>query len=169
MMIRTPDSHPAATLCESCGGGVPPGYADPSFGNVRGHTCVRADVALAAILARLAVILGVGGLLAGIPAGCDPTRRAALRVVAGPPSGCPEGAYRCHAGAPETCSASGRWYPILPAALDGSSRVCTGSCRIDPRDGVAACMPIPPDAAPGEGTAEPLPPPRPPGGASGTL
>lgn len=103
--------------------------------------------------------------------GCDPTRRAALRVVAGPSAGCAEGAYRCHAGAPEVCSASGRWHPVLPAALDGTSRACTGSCRIDPRDGVAACSPLPPDADPAEGVPVPLPGTRPPSqaGTSGSM
>lgn len=227
MMIRTPDTHNAATPCESCGGGVPPGHADPSPGHVRCPTCVRADEALVkaraaraaalggapvvgrgpsagqhpvapvpmtaegrgrpvlpalpapppvpsvalmvgvSVLVRLLVVLPVVGLLGGLPAGCDPTRRAALTVVAGAPDGCAAGAYRCHAEAPEVCSATGRWWPVLPVAPEGTPRSCTGSCRIDPRDGVAFCSPLPRDTAPGEDTPAPLPTAsRPPGGVS---
>jgi hypothetical protein len=85
--------------------------------------------------------LGTMVLLA-LVLGCGPAREALLTVTPGvpPASGCVAGAYRCADGAPETCSASGRWWRTLPVDVTGAPRRCPAGCALS-ANGVAHCAP----------------------------
>lgn len=107
-----------------------PTTAPPRPSGQSGSATVGALVVLAALALAVCAMLQ----------GCGPAREAALRVTPGAPQpvGCVEGSQRC-APAPQICSASGRWWPVLPPTPDGRPRVCTGECRVE--DGVAYCAP----------------------------
>ena len=66
-----------------------------------------------------------------------PRVREAIVDTQSPRVGCEAGAQRCRDGAPEVCSSSGRWWPAMPPAADGSPRRCAGVCEI--AEGVARC------------------------------
>jgi hypothetical protein len=66
-----------------------------------------------------------------------PRVREAIVDTQSPRVGCEVGAQRCRDGAPEVCSSSGRWWPAMPPAADGSPRRCAGLCEV--AEGVARC------------------------------
>lgn len=66
-----------------------------------------------------------------------PRVREAIVDTQSPRVGCEVGAQRCRDGAPEVCSSSGRWWPAMPPAPDGSPRRCAGLCEV--AEGVARC------------------------------
>ncbi len=75
-----------------------------------------------------------------LAAACGPARDALLAATPGVPpvSGCTTGNYRCNAGVPEACSASGRWWPALPRDAQGVQRQCSAGCALGD-GGVAHC------------------------------
>lgn len=75
-----------------------------------------------------------------LAAACGPARDALLAATPGVPpvSGCTAGNYRCNAGVPEACSASGRWWPALPRDATGGQTRCPAGCAVN-GDGVAHC------------------------------
>lgn len=175
MVGRGPTAGPSAALSPpraTVGRTLPALFRDPAEGAAASPAAspgasarTRVLPPLAPLSGGLAVVLVV--LLSGVGVtACNPIRNAAMTTVAGPPDGCAPRTYRCHTGAPEVCSASRRWWPTLPRDPTGVPRVCTGSCRIDPRDNVAFCSPLPPDADPSEDAPVSLPPPSPPPAAA---
>lgn len=84
--------------------------------------------AIGALVVLVALALGV--------LGCDPVRQAALDTQS-PRVGCVALSHRCHNGAPEVCSAAGRWWASLPRSPSGEPRRCADVCEVV--DGVAGC------------------------------
>lgn len=84
--------------------------------------------AIGALVVLVALALGV--------LGCDPVRQAALDTQS-PRVGCVAFSHRCHDGAPEVCSAAGRWWASLPRSPSGEPRRCADVCEVV--DGVAWC------------------------------
>lgn len=84
--------------------------------------------AIGAIVVLVALALGV--------LGCDPVRQAALDTQS-QRVGCVALSHRCHDGAPEVCSAAGRWWPSMPRSPSGEPRRCADVCEVV--DGVAGC------------------------------
>jgi hypothetical protein len=83
------------------------------------------------------VVLASVGLVASVA--CRPVREAIIDTQS-PRVACAPTSQRCHDGAPEVCSATGRWWPALSRHADGTPRTCVGSCRIE--DGDAYCSPL---------------------------
>ncbi len=85
------------------------------------------------------VVLAAAGLVASVA--CRPVREAILDTQS-PRVACVGGSHRCAAGAPEVCSAAGRWWPAMPPRDDGSPRVCAGACVLSDA-GIAHCAAVP--------------------------
>lgn len=83
------------------------------------------------------VVLAAVGLVA--VTACRPVREAIIDTQS-PRVACVGGSHRCHNGAPEVCSAAGRWWPAMPPRDDGSPRVCAGVCVVSDA-GIAHCAP----------------------------
>ena len=81
------------------------------------------------------VVLAAVGLVASVA--CRPVREAAIDTQS-QRVGCAPTSQRCHNGAPEVCSAAGRWWPSMPPRDDGSPRVCADVCEVSPA-GIAHC------------------------------
>jgi len=81
------------------------------------------------------VVLAAVGLVASVA--CRPVREAVLDTQS-PRVACAADAQRCHDGAPEVCSAAGRWWPALPPRDDGTRRRCADVCEVS-ADGEAHC------------------------------
>ena len=88
----------------------------------------RATVATVVLLA----LVGALGLAA-----CPRAREAVLDTQS-PRVACAADTQRCHDGAPEVCSATGRWWPAMPPQDDGTPRVCADVCEVSPA-GIAHC------------------------------
>lgn len=80
------------------------------------------------------VLLALVGAL-GLAA-CPRAREAVLDTQS-PRVACAPTSQRCADGAPEVCSATGRWWPAMPVAPDGSPRRCAVACEVV--EGVARC------------------------------
>ena len=80
------------------------------------------------------VVLAAVGLVASVA--CRPVREAVLDTQC-PRVACVGGSQRCAAGAPEVCSAAGRWWASLPRSPSGEPRRCADVCEVV--DGVAGC------------------------------
>lgn len=80
------------------------------------------------------VVLAAVGLVA--PLACRRVREAAIDTQS-PRVECVALSHRCHAGAPEVCSAAGRWWPSMPVSPSGEPRRCAVACEIV--DEVARC------------------------------
>ena len=91
----------------------------------------RATVATVVLLA----LVGALGLAA-----CPRAREAVLDTQS-PRVACAPTSQRCHDGAPEVCSATGRWWPAMPPQDDGTPRRCADSCIVT--EGVAHCAAVP--------------------------
>ena len=85
------------------------------------------------------VVLAAAGLVASVA--CRPVREAIIDAQS-PRVACVGGSHRCAAGAPEVCSAAGRWWPAMPPRDDGSPRVCAGACVLSDA-GIAHCAAVP--------------------------
>jgi len=90
----------------------------------------RADVGALVVLAAVGLVASVA---------CRPVREAIIDTQS-PRVACVGGSHRCAAGAPEVCSAAGRWWPAMPPRDDGSPRVCAGVCVVSDA-GIAHCAP----------------------------
>jgi hypothetical protein len=101
------------------------------------QSATRAAEARAAAMPGVLAILGLLALLAAQAVGCGPAREAIVDTQS-PQVGCVAGAQRCHNNAPETCSASGRWWINMPIAPDGTPRRCAVACEVLDT-GVARC------------------------------
>ena len=88
----------------------------------------RATVATLVLLA----LVGALGLAA-----C-PRAREAVVDTQSPRVACAPTSQRCHEGAPEVCSATGRWWPAMPPQDDGARRRCADVCEVSPA-GIAHC------------------------------
>lgn len=80
------------------------------------------------------VVLAAVGLVASVA--CRPVREAVLDTQS-PRVACVALSHRCHDGAPEVCSAAGRWWPSMPRSPSGEPRRCADVCEVV--DGVAGC------------------------------
>jgi hypothetical protein len=83
--------------------------------------------------AALVLLAAVG--LVGVTA-CPRAREAVLDTQS-PRVACAPTSQRCHDGAPEVCSATGRWWPAMPPQDDGTPRRCAVACEVV--EGVARC------------------------------
>lgn len=101
---------------------------DADRARIRGETMAGATSGVLAILVLLGVL---------VMQGCGPAREALVDTQS-PRVDCRPGSQRCYARAPEVCSATGRWWAVLPVAPDGSPRVCADVCEVR-ADGVAHC------------------------------
>lgn len=104
------------------------GSHDADRARVRGETVAAATSGLLAIFA-LAIVLLVQA--------CGPAREALVDTQS-PRVDCRAGSHRCYANAPEVCSATGRWWPSMPAAPGRTARVCADVCEVRD-DGIAHC------------------------------
>lgn len=86
-----------------------------------------------ATVGALVILAAVG--LVGVTA-CPRAREAVLDTQS-PRVACAPTSQRCHDGAPEVCSATGRWWPAMPVAPDGSPRRCAVACEVV--GGIARC------------------------------
>jgi hypothetical protein len=87
----------------------------------------RADVGALVVLAAVGLV--------GVTA-CPRAREAVLDTQS-PRVACAPTSQRCHDGAPEVCSATGRWWPAMPPQDDGTPRRCAVACEVV--EGVARC------------------------------
>lgn len=99
----------------------------PAAPSGRSGEAGRATVATLVLLA----LVGLAGLAA-----C-PRAREAVVDTQSPRVACAPTSQRCHDGAPEVCSATGRWWPAMPVAPDGSPRRCAVACEVV--GGIARC------------------------------
>ncbi len=97
----------------------------------------RSGEAGRATVATLVLLALVGAL--GLAA-CPRAREAVLDTQS-PRVACAADTQRCHDGAPEVCSATGRWWPAMPPQDDGTPRRCADSCIVT--EGVAHCAAVP--------------------------
>lgn len=70
--------------------------------------------------------------------GCRGVREAAIDTQS-QRVGCVALSHRCYDGAPQVCSAAGRWWPSMPPSPSGEPRRCASRCEVV--DGVAGCSP----------------------------
>lgn len=87
--------------------------------------------------------VGAGLVATGALAGCP---------ALPPPSGCAPRAMRCHAGAPEVCSASQRWAVADRPCVETGSTCCETPSAYGGR-AVVACVPAARCSASGDGGA----------------
>lgn len=87
-----------------------------------------------ATVGALVILAAVG--LVGVTA-CPRAREAVLDTQS-PRVACAPTSQRCHDGAPEVCSATGRWWPAMPPQDDGTRRRCADVCEVS-SVGIAHC------------------------------
>ena len=107
---------------------APPAPRLPAAPSGRSGEAGRADVGALVVLAAVGLVASVA---------CRPVREAILDTQS-PRVACVGGSHRCAAGAPEVCSAAGRWWPAMPAAPGGTPRACADVCEVS-EAGVAHC------------------------------
>ena len=100
----------------------------PAAPSGRSGEAGRATVATLVLLA----LVGLAGLAA-----C-PRAREAVVDTQSPRVACAPTSQRCHDGAPEVCSATGRWWPAMPPHDDGTRRRCADVCEVSAA-GIAHC------------------------------
>ena len=116
---------------------APPAPRPPAAPSGRSGEAGRASPAALA----LAAFVGLLGLVfVGLALQGCPRAREAVLDTQSPRVGCVALSHRCHDGAPEVCSAAGRWWPALPPRDDGSPRRCAGGCVVSDA-GIAHCAP----------------------------
>ena len=109
---------------------APPAPRPPAAPSGRSGEAGRATVGALVVLAAVGLVASVA---------CRPVREAVLDTQS-PRVACVGGSQRCAAGAPEVCSAAGRWWPAMPPRDDGSPRQCAGACVVS--EGVAHCAAV---------------------------
>lgn len=109
----------------------PPRAGAPSGRSGEAGRASAPALALAAFAGLLGLVF-VGLALQGCP-----RAREAVLDTQSPRVACAPTSQRCHDGAPEVCSATGRWWPAMPVAPDGSPRRCAVACEVV--GGIARC------------------------------